>query len=226
MSALRTLVGGGVAFVVAFGATVGLRVATRPSPPRVLPEVPAFPVPTSTAREPACPDIAALRAEVQALEEATTALELQVADERVATAAIEGTPIDWPDDIDPAFQDVGVEAAMQDAFDTLGAGELLALDCSEYPCVAIAQFTSTEDVDAIEVGNQLGDALGEAYKTLGNAAVDEVDGVTVYSLIRAVVPVDLPTEGERWEAMRHRLQFRYRDLTDAALHAPSPTEVP
>jgi len=190
----------------------------RPSPPSTpLPAPSPSSVPTSRAPRPDCPDRLVLEERASELEARTRQLELAIAAERVATAATEGLPIEWPVDLDARFREEGVETALRSAFDEVGGGELLGLDCSEFPCVFVAEFAPSTLEEPIEAGNALPDRLEErGYRVWGNASWEEDDeGVVTYWRTLAILPpedtADLPDE----EALVHRLQFRYRDVDEA-----------
>ncbi|MEO0604563.1 MAG: hypothetical protein AAF211_24220 [Myxococcota bacterium] len=198
----------GVALVAAFRTDVGSADRTVVAAPPV-----AAPVPGLPSTPPDCVRAAELRAEVLALREETAALETAIDAERRATAEIEGEPLDWPD-VDARFEEAGVENAILSTMEELDLGELAALDCSEYPCVAITTFSPTEG-NPFETYEAFGDAIeARGYDLWGTVgAVESEDGTTVWR-INAYLPEDRAVESS---VLLERLQFRYRDLEDAVL---------
>ncbi|MEM6929699.1 MAG: hypothetical protein AAF602_22360 [Myxococcota bacterium] len=198
----------GIVLVVASRADLGPGDATVTTAPAVEVPVPGLP-PTP----PDCVRAAGLRAEVLALREETAALETTIEAERRATAAIEGLPLEWPD-VDARFEEAGVEDAILTTMEELDLGELAALDCSEYPCVAITTFSPAEG-NPFETYQAFGETVeGRGYDLWGTVgAVQGEDGTTVWR-INAYLPEERAVEPK---VLLQRLQFRYRDLEDAVL---------
>lgn len=86
-----------------------------------------------------------LEARVSALEEelAAARFEQQVASGRLT--AHEGEPQEWPEGLPEAFTAGPYEQALAEAFEGAEGMELVEVDCSEFPCLAIVESFSNGD---------------------------------------------------------------------------------
>jgi len=103
--------------------------------------------------------IAALQAELATLRTQQSLAEGQL-------AAVQGEPEPWPDDVPDAFRPAAFERALRTAVEEEGAGDVLVVDCSEFPCLTVlkpapydGQGTSPEVQAVID---RLSEALGDA----------------------------------------------------------------
>jgi hypothetical protein len=109
----------------------------------------------------ACPDRASsLDAEVQRLEDGIAAALFQqriIEHRRVQREGVESL---WPAEPNPLTRPKAWGAAVEGALADVG-GELLALECDEYPCVTAFRMPKLDDVDGIS-----GDAEDAFYEAL------------------------------------------------------------
>ncbi|MEN0066185.1 MAG: hypothetical protein AAGA48_28850 [Myxococcota bacterium] len=195
--------------------------AFRPAPSDPAPEPMVRSVqqrPAARQARPLCQALSSLQDEVAQLQQVTEELERAIAAERFTTAAIEGTPLEWPDELDPRFHEEGVEAALLDAFEEIGGGAVVGLDCSEFPCVVVVEFPSDQFEEPIAAGNQLSVVLQDrGYDVWGQAQVIGNDDEEVWAYLPTLAV--MPPQGTRGrpdgEVLGKRLTFRYRDLEDA-----------
>lgn len=93
---------------------------------------------------PPCPDADPIVGDVRALTQELGRLDAEILKGQIYDADAIGLPVEWPDDLPDLWREASVEQALLAA---LGSdGELLALDCSEYPCQAVvAPLARTAD---------------------------------------------------------------------------------
>ncbi len=73
---------------------------------------------------------------VEALAAENRRLRFELANERAMRQETEGRPVSAPPDLPPRFAEAELKARFEDALKAAGlAGEVLALDCAEFPCV-------------------------------------------------------------------------------------------
>lgn len=82
---------------------------------------------------------------IEALEQALLqeSFEGQLKDGRIVSH--EGVPQAFPDDLDPSYAPNAYEAALLQAIEDNGEGELVSLDCSEFPCLATLTIDGHDD---------------------------------------------------------------------------------
>lgn len=200
-------------FVVACAAGFALGVAW----PVVAPDAPdAGATPWGGAAElPPCPAIAPLAREADAVSRELGRLEAEILKGRVLDAAHIGLPVEWPDDLPDRWREASIERALRDA---LGEdGEILTLDCSEYPCVAVVAPLAR--VASVEAGQSRAQALAAALEDAGlspwssQSAFGAVEGQLLLETLTFVAPGhDVPPERQR---------FRVDELFEAARPAAS-----
>ncbi|MCB9797687.1 MAG: hypothetical protein H6741_33775 [Alphaproteobacteria bacterium] len=196
--------------VVAAGEQVHVDAEGRPAGPQrrvvqvVAPAEGERPAPSTLAEDD-------LRAEVEALRFENTLLRGQV-------RAAQGVVQDWPEGTPAALEGPALEVGLAEA---LGAhGELLELDCAEYPCIASIQLARGYDREALEGAlgafkdgvkaeaglDELGMMLGIAESRTSEDG--EPDGVAVLALLQ---PDDLGDPD-----LTERLHTREREAFQAA----------
>ncbi|MCB9697145.1 MAG: hypothetical protein H6738_10230 [Alphaproteobacteria bacterium] len=92
----------------------------------------------------ACPDVEVARRD---LEEALERSRQEVLDLRERLVVHVGIAPDWPEDIDPRWEEGPIRKTVERAL--ADGQELLALDCGTYPCVAVVRLPSHDDLDPL-----------------------------------------------------------------------------
>lgn len=94
-----------------------------------------------------CPDAEPIVREIATRSRELGALEAALVRGALAEADAIGLPVEFPADLPARFQEQAVEAAVRGTLDH--GAELLTLDCSEYPCMAVVAYDSVDgDVQA------------------------------------------------------------------------------
>lgn len=120
---------------------------------------------TSTERAPLppCPEVAPIVREVAALSRERGRLDVEILEGRLYDADSIGMPIEWPEDLPTAWREPAIERQLEEQ---LGEeGEILALDCSEYPCIAIVAPLAR--VTDFETGHRHAAAVVEGLRSRG-----------------------------------------------------------
>ena len=130
-----------------------------PAPPAVVAVELDAPLPS------ACPARAAvLAAETARLEGALAAVALQQRILDVRRVQREGAESPWPAEPDPSLRPEVWRAALEEALAEVG-GELLELECDEYPCVTAVKVPKEDDFPGVYGGSL--DPLKEALAASG-----------------------------------------------------------
>lgn len=185
------------------------------------PETPASEAPAA----PSAPEIAlraelqAMRAELDRVRADLTRTEAQLAQEQAIRVDREGEPIPFPPNLPERFGEQALRRSVQAAIEESGLdGEVVSVDCSEFPCVVYADF-GVRDEDL-------------ADKLMGSAAMAgyEGDGPNISAWGRLVHGDEGPEEGmflglafvagegldvEPSPALRKRLDHRNRQAVEA-----------
>lgn len=120
----------------------------------------------------------------------------------------EGEPLAWPDELAPELLPGGFEQVVRDAVEAGVPGELLAVDCSEYPCAVLFYelHDGTVDRDWEAVLRPLADELGEPWDVVSAVRDhDKPDGTHTVAVLAVMDPA-------RAEELEDRLMFRAREL--------------
>lgn len=78
-------------------------------------------------------------ARIAQLEDELQALRFENAVARGQLLREVGEPLEWPEDLPEAYEPESFEAWLEEQVEALGDAEIAALDCSEYPCVAVVR---------------------------------------------------------------------------------------
>ncbi len=106
-----------------------------------------------------------LQAELDALTEQLEAAQFHRAMAQGQLASHEGTPQDWPDDVNPALKPDAFAAELAQAMAGHEDLNLLSLECDEFPCFAVIESHSTSE-DWGDDLDEVGRKLSESYKEL------------------------------------------------------------
>ena len=147
-------------------------------------------------------------------------LEAQQEAEETYRAQKEGKPVEWPDDVSPAYQ----EAKLRDLFlttmkDMNIPGDLKAIDCSEYPCIVWGEMKAEGDPDRVGI-----DATFRAFqkkvaeqmpeKTSWSTGVwgqtKDEDGVKTQTSMFGMAPYPHEEDEDRAKGVRKRTEHRKR----------------
>lgn len=125
-----------------------------------------------------------------------------------------GAPLPWPDDADARLEPENVAAVVGEALAAVeDEGDLLDLDCSEYPCIAYFG-QPPEEGGGTAAWAAMDARLGEALPGLRiSSSASRVDGL----LITATAIWDHSTEDAD---LRPRLDVRFRATVDALSEVP------
>lgn len=74
---------------------------------------------------------------ITALQDEIARLEARQALTTGQLAAVRGEPQPWPDDVPEAFRPAAFERSMRTIVEEEGAGDLLVVDCAEFPCLTV-----------------------------------------------------------------------------------------
>lgn len=149
-------------------------------PPRHDAPVAAAPRPEDTAR------IAELEGQLQRLQarQAITSGQL---------AAVQGEPQPWPDDVAAAWRPAAFERSLRALAAEEEAGDLLTVDCSEFPCLAVLEpppFDGPGVPPSVQaLVERMGEALGGAAVSVSNARTND-DGVETSLVGLGFLPPD------------------------------------
>ncbi|MCB9778474.1 MAG: hypothetical protein H6742_07925 [Alphaproteobacteria bacterium] len=160
-------------------------------------------------------DVAVLRDEVARLQQENESLRLENALVRGSLAAHQGEAVPWPDDAPAALQPRAFEDAVRAAVDRADGLDLLAVDCDEFPCLAILRSADAgpdwaERVQAVPQGlaEELGGDEPLSVMAMARGEVDD-DGNEVMLSAFAL----LPSQGDP-RALGPRIDYRAEGLME------------
>jgi len=123
---------------------------------------PPPPQQTVDAREirlaPDCEGDGDLVERLQTLRSELAAAELTVKVGNAQEEAEYGAPLPWPEDLPEEFTEAGLERELNAMLDEIGGGELIGLDCGEYPCTGVVVVSGEHTFP-------LRDAFGELMRS-------------------------------------------------------------
>jgi len=161
------------------------------------------------------------RERIAALEAELEQLRFEQALTRGQLAQTRGEPEAWPANVDPSLDPDTFEKRLQEALYETEAGELLAIDCEEYPCIAYVELDPTLGLDQLTPVLQ---GLADKVKGDGDPAVMQMvkaggpEGSDQKLLTMALMP-----RGEA-EDLQKRVEYRAQsameDLGQEAAGAP------
>lgn len=105
--------------------------------------------------------------------------------------AVVGVPQPFPDDLDARFTPENADATVQAVLDSVGAGAVDYVDCSEFPCLAAIRVPPGR-----HYMEELNSPLMQGLEDLGPAML--VGGYKAWMDGRAFVPLGEPTDERRW----------------------------
>jgi hypothetical protein len=120
----------------------------------------------------------------------------------------EGEPLAWPESLPPSLLPGMFEQVVREAVESGAPGELLAVECSEYPCAVLfyALHDGTVSRDWEGILQPLADELGEPWAVVSAVRdVDKPDGTHTVAVLSIMDPVQA-------EAFEDRLTYRGREL--------------
>lgn len=188
-----------------------------PSPPRA---PSAAPVVAEGLPEPTRETIAELHALVQETRAELKRVETELGAERAMRQESEGAPIAFPDGLAERFGEDSLRTRMQRAIDEAGlSGEMVSIDCSEYPCVVYAELENSQDGDHEKLFET--DAMAPYADDGKNVSVwgtrlKDADGEEQQRNFvgLALMPKD-EMDAETRQAIGKRLQFRNQQAFEA-----------
>lgn len=105
---------------------------------------------------------------IAALEAQIAALQTQQSLAQGQLAAVQGDPQPWPDDIPDGYRPAAFERELRAAVDEEGAGEVLLVDCSEFPCLTVIRPGA---YDGQGTSPELQAVIDRLTEQLGSAAI-------------------------------------------------------
>lgn len=180
------------------------------------------PTPTAAEDQPkparATPDQVARELAALKLEHALTLGQLR---------ALGGSASPWPEKLPEGYRPANFEAFVRERVAALPAASVVAIDCDEYPCIAVVRSHDPSDrwSEALtELHDDLdGAAYGEGTNVVGLASVDDRGQGPVKLYAFSVLPGD---EGGPSPEVRSRLEVRVRGnlegATEELASAPDP----
>ncbi len=159
--------------------------------------------------------------DLQALRDEVAAAELHLALLQGQREAVEGVPQPWTDDLPAADRPEAVEAAVVAAIEAHGEGELLDMDCDEYPCLLAVEFPPSDDGSSAvswEFLRTLQDSWDHPHTASTAATGRSEDGEHTFLVMAFYDKPDETPEGlaTRVEVRRDRLSDRLRhELSEA-----------
>jgi hypothetical protein len=155
---------------------------------------------------------------VQLLEAEVRRLQKQVEAQQQVARELEGQPIPFPEGRTPASDQAQLMSALQTALEAHGLdGDVAAIDCSEFPCIAHGAIQGIDDEALNAVFADAKAALGGAPYASLNRFVDDKDAAnskTSFSL--SLYPEGLPQDQQ--DNLNKRLRARKNAYVDAAAH--------
>lgn len=164
-----------------------------------------------------------------ALRDEVASLRASLHREQALRAETEGTPIAFPDDLDPRFRQPALVAAFADAARAVGAADaaIEGVDCSEYPCLLHGTLAAgAEGVDAAKARvESLERMMERAYpgsaKWLSASGFEAIPGTAGTGYVRFTLSLyPEPEAGEASDALNKRMHFRRDQYNEALPPAP------
>jgi ferric-dicitrate binding protein FerR (iron transport regulator) len=126
----------------------------RPPASEAAPESTAVPVVRAVRMGPEgtadlSPKPADAKERIAALEAELEQLRFEQALTRGQLVQTRGEPMAWPDKVDPSLEPETFEQRLQEALSEAEAGDLLAIDCEEYPCIAYVELDPELGMDQL-----------------------------------------------------------------------------
>ncbi len=155
---------------------------------------------------------------IDELEGELEALRFEAAVAKGQLAREVGEPREWPADLPDGFQPESFRDYVEETVAQLDDAELLEVDCSEYPCLAVIQSTdpSADWVEGLSVLHQVpeGDAsFGEGVSAMGMASVsDDGEGAPLKLYGFAMTPEEEGDGDGPDVRTHHRAQSLLQDL--------------
>ena len=213
----RAVISGGdeQSITVASGETRSVGAPPAPQRRRVVVEAPDIER-GSRSQDHSQGEIARLRAEIAGLRasQALTRGQLQ---------GLTGQPQPWPTDLPDAFLPAAFERSMRALVAQEGAGELLALDCSEFPCLTVLAPTVQEgndmppEVQAVIDGMQA--LLGDSGVSVHNSRTRDGDADLLLTGL-AFAPKGAMDEDTQTRAA-YRMEGHLQGLAEELMGEPS-----
>ncbi len=139
---MKTALTSAAAFALAAVAGwTGVALWPAPAPPPVPAAIPGEPIvvrPLAT-----CPEEPKLFDDLSALQEAVAAKSEQLDVARAQEELTTGKALEWPTNLPEGFDEQSLERLLLDVADEHG-GELIGVDCGEYPCVAVIGWNGAQ----------------------------------------------------------------------------------
>jgi hypothetical protein len=149
--------------VLQAGETHATGPTTPAAAPRGIPVPPERPLPAGATE---AQTIAHLRDRVDELEEALQQAEFTGALAQGQLVAHMGEPQQWPDDVRPELQPDLFEERLNAALEANPEANLVELDCSEYPCIAVIEPHTLDD-DWEDTLRTVPEAMAEGLEDVG-----------------------------------------------------------
>lgn len=155
-------------------------------------------------------------AEVKRLRSEVQRLERQVQSAEAAQHEAEGQPIPFPEGKAPATEQQALLSTLQGALSAQGLdGEVSAVDCSEFPCIAHGKIAGVHDDDLNAAVAAAKQKLGGLPYAAFNRFVDDKDpqkSQTTFSV--SLYPEGLPEDEQ--QNLNKRLRARKNAYVDAS----------
>jgi hypothetical protein len=157
------------------------------------------------------PDAAAQADELQQPRARVAELEKKPAGESKVPTFKVGSPVKPPEHLDPRFEAERIRAALNAAIKEAGLeGEVTAIDCGEYPCLAIGEMKGSAfgPDEAGKVAKALAEAGygGDAQRNLGATVDDNGERRNLFGV--ALFP---KTDGDDLQLISKRLHTRFNE---------------
>lgn len=135
----------------------------------------------------------------------------------------EGSPGPWPEDLPPAWAPAAFEANLRSPVEAGGmTDQLLSVDCSEFPCLALIEAAPDasedarfDDVHALIERLKADGALGEAAAMLQGMVTRDDEGEHAVAGLALAPPDQLDPE------LQARLGYRLREAGEDARDEPA-----
>ena len=176
---------------------------------RVVPAIPRAETQPRNVEVTVAPE--ALEDEIADLEEELDRLRVEAAMAKGQLSHYEGDPQPWPEDVPQGFMPTAFETTVREALADREDAELLDVDCSEFPCVAVIRSYSGEPDWHQGLQESIPDPEGydgEVGKMVW-ASESESNGASARLLAVAMVPEEFAENGQR-----DRTEFRVGTLTE------------